>query len=253
VGGLIKQSIIQGMTDVFHGEINLMRRTPDAHELSLKLVINSCYCTSVVPSHRVLAIGAESNNLRSLACIQRIQNVTDHGSNVFCCMTIIKKHCDQVQILQGTIGTNANLDVKVWHKLMHGAINNKRKWPHRKKAQDVWNVLKINGNTHTDILANYVIVEAHQLCILKHLFVLINNSRCLTKRQTNWSVIKSEFEFAPCSNSRMWGSWNGVLCDMVCQVQWKDLQWHICAVFPDKTFTSYFWRPGNLILSKCGI
>jgi hypothetical protein len=24
-------------------------------------------------------------------------------------------------------------------------------------------------------------------------------------------------------------------------------------VFRDKTFTSYFWRPWNLILSKCGI
>jgi hypothetical protein len=96
VGGLIKQSIIQGMTDIFHDEINLMKRTPDAHELGLKLVINLCYCTNVVPSHHVLAISAENNNLRSLACIQCIQNATDHGSSVFCCMTIVKGHYDQV-------------------------------------------------------------------------------------------------------------------------------------------------------------
>jgi hypothetical protein len=137
VGGLIEQSIIQGMTDIFHDEINLMKRTPDAHELGLKLVINLCYCTNVVPSHRVLAISVESNNLISLACIQCIQNATDHGNNVFCCMTIVKGHYDQVQILQGTIGTNADSDVKVRHRSMHGAINSKRERPHRRKAQDV--------------------------------------------------------------------------------------------------------------------
>ncbi len=69
VGGLIEQSVIQRMTDVLHDEIDLMRRTPDAHELGLTLVINSCYYTSVSPSHCVLAISAESNNFRSLACI----------------------------------------------------------------------------------------------------------------------------------------------------------------------------------------
>jgi hypothetical protein len=69
VGGLIEQSVIQGMTDILHDEINLMGRTADAHELGLRLVINSCYYTSVSPSHRVLAIVAESNNLRSPACI----------------------------------------------------------------------------------------------------------------------------------------------------------------------------------------
>jgi hypothetical protein len=88
VGGLIKQSIIQGMTSVIHDDVNLMRRTPDAHELGLKFVINSCYYISVSPNHRVLTIGAKSNNLRPLVCIQRIQNATDHGNNVFCCMTI---------------------------------------------------------------------------------------------------------------------------------------------------------------------
>jgi len=69
VGGLTKQSIIQGMIDVLHDEINLMRCTLDAHELRLRLMINSCYYTSVSPNHRVFAIGAESNNLRSPACI----------------------------------------------------------------------------------------------------------------------------------------------------------------------------------------
>ncbi len=93
VGGLIEQSIIQGMTDIFHDEINLMKRTPDAHELGLKLVINLCYYTSVSPNHLVLAIdaftiGAKNNNLRSPTCIQCIQNATDHGNIVFCCMTI---------------------------------------------------------------------------------------------------------------------------------------------------------------------
>jgi hypothetical protein len=69
VGSLIEQFIIQGMTDVFHDEIDLMKRTPDAHELGLRLMINLCYYTSVSPNHRVLAISAESNNLRSPACI----------------------------------------------------------------------------------------------------------------------------------------------------------------------------------------
>jgi hypothetical protein len=35
----IKQSVIQGMIDILHDEINLMRRTPDAHEFGLKLVL----------------------------------------------------------------------------------------------------------------------------------------------------------------------------------------------------------------------
>jgi hypothetical protein len=96
VGGFIEQSVIQRMTDILPNEINLMRRTPDAHELGFKLVINSCYYTSVLPNHRVLAIGVESNNLRSPTCIQHIQNVTDHGSNVLWSMTIVKGHCDQV-------------------------------------------------------------------------------------------------------------------------------------------------------------
>jgi hypothetical protein len=100
VGNFIKQFIIQGMTDVFHDKINLMRRTLDAHELGLRLMINSCYYTSVSPSYRVFAIVVESNNLRSPTCIQHIQNATDHGSNVLCCMTIVKGHYDQVQILQ---------------------------------------------------------------------------------------------------------------------------------------------------------
>jgi hypothetical protein len=77
---------------------------------------------------------------------------------------------------------------------MCGAISSKRKQPHTRRAQDVWNALKIDGDTHTDILADNVIIEAHQLCIPKHLFVLINNNRRLMKRQTNWSVIESEFE-----------------------------------------------------------
>jgi hypothetical protein len=72
VGRLIKQSTIQGMTNVLHAKINLMRRTPDVHELDLRLVINSCYYTSVSPNHRILAISAESNNLKSSMCIQRI-------------------------------------------------------------------------------------------------------------------------------------------------------------------------------------
>ncbi len=59
-----------------------------------------------------------------------------------------------------------------------------------RRVQDVWNALKIDGDTHADILTDNVIVEAHQLCIPKHLFVLINNNRCLMKRQTNRSVIK---------------------------------------------------------------
>jgi hypothetical protein len=125
VGSLIEQFVIQGMTDVLHDEINLMKRTLNAHELGLKLMINSCYYTSVSPSHRVLTIGAESNNFRLLACIQRIQNATNQGSNVLYYMTIIKGHCDQVQILQGAIGTNTDSDVKVRHKSMRGAISNK--------------------------------------------------------------------------------------------------------------------------------
>jgi hypothetical protein len=99
VGSLIEQSVIQRMTDVLHDDINLMRRTPNAHELGLTLVINSCYYTNVSPNHHVFVISAESNNFRSSTCIQRIQNATDHGSNVLCYMTIIKGHCDQVQIL----------------------------------------------------------------------------------------------------------------------------------------------------------
>jgi hypothetical protein len=99
MGGFIEQSVIQRMTDVLHNEINLMRRTPDAHELGLTLVINSYYYTSVSPNHHVLAISAESNNFRSPMCIQRIQNAIDHGNNVLYCMTIVKRHCDQVQIL----------------------------------------------------------------------------------------------------------------------------------------------------------
>ncbi len=99
VGGFIEQSVIQRMTDVFHDEIDLMRRTPDAHELGLTLVINLCYYTSMSPNHCVFAISAESNNFRLPTCIQRIQNVIDHGNNVLCCMTIVKGHCDQVQIL----------------------------------------------------------------------------------------------------------------------------------------------------------
>jgi hypothetical protein len=96
VGDLIEQSVIQGMTNVLHDEISLMRRTLDAHELGLRLVINSCYYTSMSPSHCVFAIGAESNNLRSPTCIQHIQNVTNHGNNVLYCMKIVKGHCDQV-------------------------------------------------------------------------------------------------------------------------------------------------------------
>jgi len=74
MGGLIEQSIIQGMTNVLHDDINLMRCTPYAHELGLKLVINLCYYTSVSPNHCVLAIGAftisaKSNNLRLPTCI----------------------------------------------------------------------------------------------------------------------------------------------------------------------------------------
>ncbi len=80
VGGLIEQSVIQGMTDILHDEINLMRRTVDAHELGLRLMNNSCYYTSVSPNHRVLAIGVESNNLRSPTCIQRIQNAIGMAS-----------------------------------------------------------------------------------------------------------------------------------------------------------------------------
>jgi hypothetical protein len=142
VGDLIKQSVNQGMINIFHDKINLMKRTPDAHELGLRLVINLCYYTSVSPSHRVLTIGAKSNNLRLSACIQRIQNATNHGSNVLYCMTIVKGHydqvqCDQVKILQGAIGTNADLDVKVRHRLMCGAINSKRERPDTKRAQDV--------------------------------------------------------------------------------------------------------------------
>jgi hypothetical protein len=76
------------MTDVLHDDLNLMRRTLDVHELGLKLVINLCYYISVSPNHRVLTISAKSNNLRLPACIQRILNATNHGSNVFCCMTI---------------------------------------------------------------------------------------------------------------------------------------------------------------------
>ncbi len=76
--------------------------------MRMNLVSNSCYYTSVSPNHRVLPISVESNNLRSPTCIQRIQNATDHGSNVLWSMTIIKGHYDQVQILQRTIGTNAD-------------------------------------------------------------------------------------------------------------------------------------------------
>jgi hypothetical protein len=81
------------MTNVLHDDLNLMRCTLDAHELGLKFVINLCYYISVSPNHRVLTIGAltisaKSNNLRLPACIQRILNATNHGSNVFCCMTI---------------------------------------------------------------------------------------------------------------------------------------------------------------------
>jgi hypothetical protein len=69
MGDLIEQSIIQAMTDVLHNEINLIRHTPDAHELGLRFVINLCYYTNMSPSHRVLAISVESNNLRSPTCI----------------------------------------------------------------------------------------------------------------------------------------------------------------------------------------
>jgi hypothetical protein len=72
VGGLIEQFIIQGMIDVLHKEINLMRHTPDAYELDFRLVINLCYYTNVSPCHHVLAIGAKSNNPKLLMCIQCI-------------------------------------------------------------------------------------------------------------------------------------------------------------------------------------
>jgi hypothetical protein len=76
-------------------------------------------------------------------------------------MTIIKNDYKQVQIFQGAIGTNADSDVKVRHKLMRGTMSSKHELPHTRRAQDVWNALKINDDTHTDILANNVIVEAH--------------------------------------------------------------------------------------------
>jgi hypothetical protein len=125
------------MTDILHYEINLMKHTPNAHELGVRLMINSCYYTNMLPSHCVFTIGAKSNNLRSLVCIQRIQNATDQSNNVLCCMTIIKGHYDQVQILQGTIGTNTDSDVKVRHKSMRGAISSKCERPHTRRAQDV--------------------------------------------------------------------------------------------------------------------
>jgi hypothetical protein len=156
VGGLIEQSIIKGMIDVLHNETNLMRHTLDAHEFGLRFMINSCYYTSMSPSHHVFTIGAKSNNLRSLACIRRIQNATNHGSNVLWCMTIVKGHCNQVQIFQGAIGTNADSDVNVRHRSMRGAISSKPERPHTRRAQDVWNALKIDGNTHADILVNNV-------------------------------------------------------------------------------------------------
>jgi hypothetical protein len=72
VGGLIEQFVIQGMIDVLHKEINLMRHTPDAYELGFRLVINLCYYTNMSPCHHVLAIGAKSNNLKLLVSIQCI-------------------------------------------------------------------------------------------------------------------------------------------------------------------------------------
>ncbi len=60
-----------------------------------------------------------------------------HGINVLCYMTIIKGHYNQVQILQGAIGTNVDSDVKVQHRSMRGVINSKRERPHTKRAQDV--------------------------------------------------------------------------------------------------------------------
>ncbi len=69
---IVKQSVIQEMTDVFHDEINLMKRTPNAHELGLRFMINLCYYTNMSSSHRVLAIDVESNNLKSPTCIQHI-------------------------------------------------------------------------------------------------------------------------------------------------------------------------------------
>ncbi|CAM6016429.1 unnamed protein product [Sphagnum balticum] len=100
---------------------------------------------------------------------------------MFSVVMIVKGHYNQVQILQGAIGTNTDSNVKVRHRSMRGAISSKREQPHMRRAQDVWNALKINGNTHANILANNVIVEAHQLCIPKRLFVLINNNIHLTK------------------------------------------------------------------------
>jgi hypothetical protein len=99
-----------------------------------------------------------------------------------------------VQILEKTIGTNVNPDVKVQHKSMHVAISRKCEGWHTKRGQDVKNALKIDGDTHTDTLVDNVIVEANQLCIPKRLFVLINNNICLTKWQTNWSLIESTFK-----------------------------------------------------------
>jgi len=52
-------------------------------------------------------------------------------------MTIIKGHYNQVQILQGAIGTNVDSNVKVQHRSMRGVINSKRERPHTKRAQDV--------------------------------------------------------------------------------------------------------------------
>ncbi len=67
-------------------------------------------------------------------------------------------------------------------------------------------MLKIDPDTHADMLADNVIVEAHQLCIPKRLFVLINNSRHLMKQQTYWSVIESEFElFHIFYDDAIWG------------------------------------------------
>ena len=52
-------------------------------------------------------------------------------------------------------------------------------------------VLQIDGNTYSDILADKNIVEANKLGIVESLFVLINNTSSLTKQLFRFQYLRS--------------------------------------------------------------
>ena len=74
------------------------------------------------------------------------------------------------------------------------AITGKRECPNLLRFQHNRDLLQIDGNTCSGILADEIIVEANKLGIVESLFVLINKTSSLTKQQLNGSVINGELK-----------------------------------------------------------